>query len=292
MRTLDAYKVDAFTEHAYAGNPAGVVPDADGLTEAQMRAIAREMNLSETAFVLRPTVGDADLRLRYFTPTAEIPLCGHATIGALHLLAEEGRIRAPCTVRAQTNVGVLPVEVRDDGRVFLESERLAYAPSPVPSDALAQLLGVPRASLLDDGPGPLLVSRKLFVPVNGLATMGALRPDMDGIAQLADLGIEGVAPVSFETRSPDALTHIRFFAPALGIDEDPVTGTAHMGLAGYLLKAGRMHVKCVFLGEQGEFTGRAGCVEVLVEGTLDAPHIRIGGRAVTTLRGKMLAPPE
>lgn len=289
MAELQAFKVDAFTDRAYAGNGAGVVPDANGLSDAQMQAIAREMNLSETAFVLRPAAEGADVRLRYFTPASEVPLCGHATIAAFHLLAELGRIASPSRLRVETGAGVLPVDVREDGRVFLTAGPLSYHPSPAAPDALASLLGVPQDELLAE-PAPMLIQGKLFVPVRGLKTLETMRPDFPRIRALAQHGVQGVAPLSFETRSPESLTHIRYFAPAVGIDEDPVTGTAHMGLAGYLLGAARMRTKCVFIGEQGDFCGRPGRVEVEVMGTQEAPIIRVGGRAVTVMRGSLVVP--
>lgn len=287
MTEVAAFKVDAFTERPYGGNPAGVVPDAEGLSEAQMRAIAREMNLSETAFVLRPTVEGADVRLRYFTPAVEVPLCGHATIAAFHLLVQRGTIK-PGALHVQTNAGVLAVDVRPDGRVFLASDALSYAPSPLDRAAIARVLGVAPAELLD---GAMLVKGKLIAPVRGLKTLETMRPDFAAIREASvSHGFQGIAPLSMETRNPDASTHIRYFAPHVGIDEDPVTGTAHMALAGYLLKTGRMHAKCVFLGEQGDFCGRPGCVEVEIGGTLDDPHVAVGGRAVVVMKGSLVVP--
>src|SRR5438067_13631590 len=107
MRTLAAYKVDAFTTEPFTGNPAGVVPHADGLSDRDMQRIAREMNLSETAFVLPSAAPGAAMRLRYFTPATEVPLCGHATVATFHLLAELGTLRAPTALRIETKAGVL-----------------------------------------------------------------------------------------------------------------------------------------------------------------------------------------
>lgn len=286
MPDLAAYKVDAFTDRAYGGNPAGVVPDAASLTEAQMRAIAREMNLSETAFLLPPTSPAADLRVRFFTPTSEIPLCGHATIASFHLLRELGRI-GPGVTRLETNVGVLPVEVRADGRAFLQSDPLTFAPSPATDAELARLLGVAREEVL---PGARLVRGKLIAPVRGLKTLETAKPDFRGILALAPKGVQGLAPLSYETRTRGPLTHVRYFAPSVGIDEDPVTGTAHIALGGYLVEAGKIGVPAAFVGEQGDFCGRPGLVEVEVSGTRDAPVVRVGGRAVTVLRGTMAVP--
>lgn len=286
MRTLAAYKVDAFTTTPYTGNIAGVVPDADGLTQRQMQAIAREMNVSETAFVLPPTAPGATLRLRYFTPTSEIRLCGHATIATFHLLVEKGRLKAPAKVALETNVGVLDVDLRTNGEVYLTSDPFVHSPSPFDRAAIARLLGLDVEEVKE---GASVVNRILFAPVTGLKAMEAIRPDLAGIKG-AYTQIDGLAPVSLETSAPDVLTRIRDFVPALGIDEDPVTGVAHMGLAGWLLRQGTITSPAVFVGEQGFECGRPGRVRVEVEGPADAPTVRIGGRAVTVLEGTMRIP--
>jgi trans-2,3-dihydro-3-hydroxyanthranilate isomerase len=284
MRWIEALKVDAFTDRAYAGNTAGVVPGSDGLTDAQMQAVAREMNLSETAFVLSPTVAGADLKLRYFTPTTEVPLCGHATVGALHALVEAGRLRAPAQLRVETNAGVLPLEVRDGPTVFLTSPDMPVRPSPLAADELARLLGAEAAALS----ALLQVNDDVCVTLRGLDALAKLRPDMDRLAEACRrAGLQGVVAVSEETRSPEARTHIRYFVPAVGIPEDPVTGVAHMELARYLLATGRLDAPARFTGEQGDSVGRPGQVLVEVDGTREAPVVRVGGRAVTVLRGEM-----
>lgn len=286
MRELDAAKVDAFTTTPYTGNIAGVVLDADGLDERQMQRIAREMNVSETAFLMAPSAEGATMRLRYFTPTWEIPLCGHATIAAFHLLAERGLLKTPARVALETGAGVLDVEVRADGEVYLSSDPLTYEPSPWDRASCARALGLPATDVTGDA---LVVSKKLFVPVAGLKAMAAMRPDLPAIAALRERFL-GVVPVSMETGEKGHLTRIRFFAPGIGIDEDPVTGTAHMALAGFLARSGRLSLPARFVGEQGHECGRPGLVSVEADGPADALRVRVGGRAVTTLAGRLRAP--
>ena len=282
---LEAYKVDAFTTKPYTGNIAGVVPKADGLTERQMQAIAREMNVSETAFVLPATEAGASIRLRFFTPSKEIRLCGHATVAAFHVLVERGEIKAPAKVKLQTNVGILDVDARANGEIYLTSDPLTFEPSPYDRARVAKLLGIAPEEIRD----PIMIVRgKLFVPVSGLKALEAMKPDLPAIAREA-ARIDGVVPVSFEA-TEGAFTRIRYFVPAFGIDEDPVTGTAHMGLAGYLLKVGKIRSPSTFVGEQGHECGRPGLVSVEVEGDANAPTVRVGGRAVTVLRGELRAP--
>lgn len=285
MQRIDAYKVDAFTTTPYTGNIAGVVVDATGLSDRQMQAIAREMNVSETAFVLPATEPSAQMRLRYFTPASEIRLCGHATIATFHLLVELGRLRAPTKIKLQTNVGVLDIDVRADGEIFMASDPLVIDPSPLDRARCAALLGIP----VEDVREPiLLIRRTVFVGVSGLKALEAMRPDLPAIK--AEYGrIDGIVPVSLEA-GEGARTRIRFFAPGLGIDEDPVTGTAHFALAAYLLRAGQLSSPGAFVGEQGHECGRPGRVSVEVEGPADAPRVRMGGRAVTVLVGSMRLP--
>lgn len=279
MRLVDAYKVDAFTTTPFTGNTAGVVPDAKGLTDREMQLIAREMNVSETAFLLPPTLESADMRLRYFTPASEIKLCGHATIATFHLLQEQGRLAAP-RLKLQTNVGVVDIEARD-GEVWMASDPVTTRPSPVPAARVAQLLGTDRVA------DPLLVKGMLFATVPSLKAMAALQPDMAAIAREAP---DGLAVISFETSAPDVLTRMRFFIPSLGIPEDPVTGSAHMALAGYLLRLGRIASPATFVGEQGSEMGKPGRVRVEVGGDAADPRVRIAGRAVTVLEGKLRLP--
>lgn len=283
MRRIEAFKVDAFTTTPFAGNPAGVVPDAKGLTEREMQQIAREMNVSETAFLLPPSKPGADMRLRYFTPTSEIKLCGHATVATFHVLSSSGRLPGP-RVKLETNAGVLDVEVRD-GTVWMSSDPVVVEDSPLREGEIAKLLGTERVS------DALLVKGMLFCAVPGLKALEALRPDLPTIARLyREKQIDGFVPVSFETQDKANLTHIRYFVPGVGIDEDPVTGAAHMALAGYLVRVGKIKAPSRFTGEQGAFCGRPGIVIVEVDGSAADLRVRIGGRAVVSLEGALQLP--
>ena len=283
MRRIEAYKVDAFTTTPFSGNPAGVVPDAKGLTEGEMQQIAREMNVSETAFLLPPAKAGADVRLRYFTPTSEIRLCGHATVATFHVLSSTGRL-ASARTKLETAAGVLDVEVVD-GMVWMSSDPVVVEDAPVGVDAVAKLLGTERAS------DPLLVKRMLFCTLPGLKALESVKPDLPAIARFYhERQIDGVVAVSFETQDKANLTHIRYFVPAVGIDEDPVTGAAHMALAGYLLRLGKIRTPARFTGEQGAFCGRPGVVTIEADGDARDPRVRIGGRAVVSLEGSLWLP--
>lgn len=294
MLQIEAYKVDAFTTTPFSGNAAGVVPVAAGLGEAQMQAMAREMNVSETSFLTPPTKPGAHHRIRFFTPTSEVKLCGHATVAMFHALAETRRIPVPYRGKLETGAGVLDIEVRAGPEVYLTSDAVTVKPTHLSRERVAQLLGLDVEMVSPHGEPILLVKDKLFVTVAGLKAMEMCKPDLAGIAdEWRKNGIDGFVPVSLETRDPQALTHIRYFVPGIGIDEDPVTGAAHMALAGYLLRLGKLDLssgRARFVGEQGDFCGRPGKVAVEVEGSAENPTVRIGGRAVTTLAGAFRLP--
>ncbi|MCL6453406.1 MAG: PhzF family phenazine biosynthesis protein [Alicyclobacillus sp.] len=303
--------VDAFTTEVFGGNPAGVVPDASGLSDRQMQAIAAELGASETAFVLpvpnvdgHPTEAGADVQLRYFTPTCEVDLCGHATIGAVCGLLQDGRLTAPPgesgrVLRIATRVGVLPVmygvqsgfawaEMGQAPPLFREvevdTERLCAALGIEPSALDATLpLGLAYTGLWD-----------LFVPVRTLAGMAALRPAMERLADWnRELGVASTHVYSAEVVEPGHHYHARDFSPALGIPEDPATGTASGALLALLHRAGRVDVGDRVVFEQGYEIGRPSQIHARLavtptgrEGTGDVA-VYVGGHAVRSLRGEL-----
>ncbi|HVL48576.1 MAG TPA: PhzF family phenazine biosynthesis protein [Candidatus Thermoplasmatota archaeon] len=302
MRTVAAYKVDAFTDRALAGNAAGVVLDAAGLTEAEMKAVAREMNLSETAFFLPPE-GKGDVRVRFFTPTgAEVDLCGDATIGGFHLYAREGRAGSSggvVTLHQETKAGVLPVHIHLSGgvpeRVTMGQAPPKFKPGP-PARRAADALGLP-ANALD---AALPVERAytgiwtLLVPLRKRADLDAIDAAAvsDSVLALSkEQGIASVHAFTRETRERGNAFSARHFAPALGILEDPVTGTASGALGAYLVKHRVQRPGERIVGEQGDAIGRPGRVEVEVDGAPGDPRaVRVGGRAVVSFEGRMVLP--
>jgi len=299
MKTYHIKQVNAFTPKPFSGNPAGVVLDARGLTEAKMQAIAREMNLSETAFILPPTVSNADLQIRWFTPAVEVPLCGHATIASFHALAEESMygMKRPrdYSFRLQTKSGVLHVEVEKK-----YSGAIVDFEIPVPIFHRVQQLRFAFFAALglkgqDVHPKlPVVRNSYLYIPVKKLATLKKLKPDFKALKEVSrSANIIGVCVFSLETIEDSSAVHSRFFAPAAGIDEDPVTGSANGPLGVYLynyvfdagldvpwlrLSDGRME----FLGEQGDEVDRKGRVKIrLSVHHHKVEHVSIAGEAVT-----------
>ncbi len=282
--------VDAFTDEPLAGNAAGVVPDAGDLTADQQRAIARELSVSETAFL--SDSDRADRRIRYFTPTTEVDLCGHATIASHAHLAEEGVTEAG-THTLETDVGILEIEVRSNGTVWMSQDEPRIERVDLAYDDVADALGIDRAALADIGADlPLAWASTgfpvLVVPVNFLDGLGSADPDDRAIVELCEsVDAMGIYAFTFDTLSSEATLHRRLFAPRAGISEDPVTGTASGAAGAYLREfdafGGEFPEE--MLSEQGHFIERPGEVRVRVGET-----VRVGGRAVRALSGTIRVP--
>jgi trans-2,3-dihydro-3-hydroxyanthranilate isomerase len=301
MRTLRFKQVDAFTTKTMTGNPAGVVLDARGLGEQTMQAIAREANLSETAFILPPTLQTADLQIRWFTPSVEVPLCGHATIASFHALAEEGmagmKRSGQYSFRLQTKSGLLPIVV--DKR---HSGTVVEMGIPVPRfkvhrklpEVMSKALGLKVPELVSRI--PVVSHSYLYIPVRSLRKLKQLHPDFRLLKEECERrGFLGVSVFSLRTVEESSAVHSRFFAPAAGIDEDPVTGSANGPLGAYLyqfalregfgipwlqLPDGRME----FIGEQGDIIGRRGRVKIrLSASNRVVKQLSIAGEAVTVM---------
>ena len=291
MDTCRALLVDAFTTDPLAGNAAGVVPHAEDLSADRMGAVAAELAVSETAFVLPSD--DADRRLRYFSPTREVDLCGHATIAAHAHLHEAGAID-PGEHTVETNVGVLDVEVDPDGVVRMTQNRPTVRRVDVGYDRLGDALGIDPAALRDVGADlPTAVASTglafLMVPVNFLTHLSGAAPDDAALEALAgEYDAAGVYAFTFDTLNGDSTLHARAFAPSLGIPEDPATGTAAGACGAYLREVGAFDGEFpdTVIVEQGHFVDRPGRIRVQV-----GAEVQVGGRAVTSLDGRLAVPP-
>ncbi|WP_121742458.1 PhzF family phenazine biosynthesis protein [Natronorubrum halophilum] len=291
METIRILQVDAFTDEPLTGNPAGVVPNADGLSADQMQSIAAEMAVSETAF-LRSSER-ADRRVRYFTPSQEVDLCGHATIGSFAHLRDEGL--EPGTTTLETNVGTLEIELDDDGTVWMTQDAPQVREVDVGYDRVADALGVDQAALegaSDDI--PLAVSSTglpfLIVPITYLSDLGSADPDVHAIDELAEsVGATGVYLFTFDALDRESTLHGRMFAPGAGVPEDPVTGTASGATGAYLDRFGAFDddLPDELRLEQGHYVDRPGVVRVRVDG-----DVRVGGRGVTVLDGSLTVPDD
>lgn len=296
MSTVPFYIADSFTPTRYAGNPAGVVfPDAP-LSEAQMLAIAGELHL-ESAFVTPSLDPQSDYLVAYYTATQRIPLCGHDTIALATVLAQTGRLTAPATVRLATDVGILAVSVEEDGTVTMSQALPQYGELVDVGDA-AEALGIPLSEIEETRLPVQVVSTGtpfLIVPVARRATLAALAPDMAALTAYGDSLEEAVAGFyvwTTETESADAQVHARCFCPAVGLPEDPVTGTASAAVGAYLARHGQLTPDAdgvlSFRTEQGHAMGRPGSVTVHI-GTSsgEITSVQISGMAVLVGQGKL-----
>ena len=290
MPARDFYLVDAFTSTPFCGNPCAVLPEADGLDEADMGRIARETNAPETAFVFRPDPardGEARVRVRYFMPRGEIPFAGHPTIATACLLRQLGVLRAGTRVPFAFNIGVLPVEI-------LEHEAVMSQPVPVlerqlDRGALLAALGLgPEAGL--GGLAPWLVRGGVPFVVMGLAdlpSLHTLRMNREALARiLAEAGVSAVYAFAPGGANPEARFQARLLDPA-NAGEDPYTGSAAGCLAAYAQAFGLLDGP-EFLLEQGQCLQRPG--EGRLRLHLEGDRIlglTLAGNAVTTAEGRL-----
>jgi PhzF family phenazine biosynthesis protein len=261
---LRLLQIDAFTDAPFRGNPAAVcLLDGREPDDAWLQNVAAEMNLSETAFLRR--IGDGDWSLRWFTPAIEVDLCGHATLASAHALWEEGLLPRGETVRFQTRSGLLTAA--NDGDWIELNFPTTPAEAAQPPDGLLEALGVTA----------LWVGRNRFdylVEVASEDDVRALKPDF---AQLRRVRARGVIVTSRASAQEYDFVS-RFFAPQAGVDEDPVTGSAHCTLAPYWAsRLGRTRMTAY------QASRRGGVLQVAIDGD----RVRIAGRAVTVFRGEL-----
>jgi PhzF family phenazine biosynthesis protein len=259
MPELRLVQVDAFADRPFTGNPAAVVPLEEWLPDETLQAIAMENNLSETAFTVPAADGAADYELRWFTPTVEVVLCGHATLASGHVLIGD-RDRVRFTTRKAG-----PLEVARDGDSYKMSLP-AYPAQPRPLPRVLEALGLESAETLWHQ------GRYALVVVQRESDVLGLAPDFPALAAQGDILTIVTAPGS----STDVVS--RVFAPAAGIDEDPVTGSAHSVLAPYWAeRLGRNDFSAYQASRRG---GRVGC-------RLEGDRAILGGRCVTVIEGTL-----
>ncbi len=295
MTTYRVYQIDAFTKERFKGNPAGVVPNADGLSDSQMQAIARELNNAETAFILSPTAPDHEVWIRFFTPTTEVPSCGHATISAHYVRAFENKLSS-CTVQQRIGIGILPVDIVEedsDYRIIMTQGAVEISP---------QITGKTRKDIIDalslsesdlDDRCPVQIAStghsKIIVGIKSREKLNSLAPDLTRLINISrTTGSNGYFVFTFDSDDNDILTHGRMFAPAIGIPEDPVTGNANGPLGAYLVHHNILKApdgSVAFKGKQGEAIGRPGIVTVTVKVRDGEPfRVQVGGYATVAFK--------
>jgi trans-2,3-dihydro-3-hydroxyanthranilate isomerase len=282
VRHLRYVVADVFTDTPLAGNPLAVFTDARDLDSLTMQALARELKLSETVFVLPPQAPDADIRLRIFTPATELPFAGHPVLGTAFVL---GGPLQKMVLRFETGAGVVPVELQREGAAI----RFAWMDQPLPGwrpfgrgDELLAVLGVERSGLpvevYDLGPGHVYVELESPEAVAGLA------PDLGALERVSRPCVNCFARTDGGWRT-------RVFCPAFGVPEDPATGSAAGPLAVHLLRHGRIASGEEIVITQGVEIGRPSTLYASAAGTPDdVDRVLVGGSAVLVARGEFRIP--
>jgi PhzF family phenazine biosynthesis protein len=257
-------QVDAFTATPFTGNPAAVCILAAPADEIWMQQVATEMNLSETAFLLPESDG---YRLRWFTPAVEVKLCGHATLASAHVLWEDGHLPTGAVARFHTLSGLLTATHEDDGWITLDFPSQPSMPIATPA-GLTEALGAEPISVGKNG-------SDILVELASEREVRELRPDVTRLLAIQARGI--IVTSRSESGTYDFIS--RFFAPAVGVPEDPVTGSAHCCLAPFWAERLRRNEMTGY-----QASARGGVVRVRTAGE----RVLISGQAVTTLRGELL----
>ncbi len=275
-RRRDFSQVDVFTSTALLGNPLAVVHDGRGLDDERMASFARWTNLSETTFLLPPTHPEADYRVRIFTPGGELPFAGHPTLGSCHVWLKAGGVpRRADTIVQECGIGLVPLR---------RSDRLAFAAPPTSVERVdGELLARVEAAL---GLAPAQVRDaawlsngfpQLTLLLDDAATVLSLEPDHAVLKSLGKVGVVGPWPAGGAVD-----LEVRFFAAAIGINEDPVTGSLNANIAQWLIGSGR--APAAYVAAQGTAMGRAGRVHV----RRDAEATWIGGDVAPCIDGTVL----
>ena len=310
MPAYNFLQFDVFTDRKFCGNPLAVFPEAEGTTDEQMMKIAREMNLSETVFVLKAESDEVLRRLRIFTPMREIPFAGHPIVGTWTALAQEGVVPIPDggngwqRIFHEVGIGVLPVDIEfQDGKavqvVMTQGTfKILHEIDDAHEQAeVARALGLAREDLDESLPIQVITTGLscLAVPIRSLADLRDVRVDATLLADIYTRhGGAGCHAFTRETiEVGESRAHARFFAPADNIPEDPATGSACGALGGYLVHHGGLSLepedgRYKFVIEQGDFIHRPSRINLDVKGQPGSvEEVKVGGLAVLVARGEV-----
>ncbi len=313
MQNIVMKHVDVFTTNPFSGNPAGVVTEADSLSSDQMLAIAAELNLSETTFVTLPSTDEALYRIRFFTPIEEIDLSGHAIIASCYALIEDGRVPLDDGVTKavfETRAGLIQLDIHfrrgaadagaggavlaikgaDSGvleKIMLHQTVRRHRPSNVPVQDVAKILGLDPADIRRTGLPLEIIStgfEQLMIPVARKETIHDMNPDLIKLGLMnRALGIDTNHVFAVDTYSPDCVAYMRHFAPALGMWEDPASGTAAAGLISYLLRHGVVTAGSMIIEQGKEIDALARILVETADSADPTSEMKIGGLAVTSI---------
>lgn len=289
MRNLHYHLVDVFTDRRFGGNQLAVFTNGRGIPDDWMQNIARELNISETTFVLPPENPAHDYRVRIFTPGKEMPMAGHPTVGTAFVLAREGMIQGERAV-FEERVGPIPVSISYENGLPVQTTMT----QPLPEfgtmfddrAALAEMLSLDPTGIDDRYPAQIVSTGVplLFVPLRDLSTIKAVKLRQDVSERLLQgHGLGEVFVFTMETERAASTVHSRMFAPVLGIPEDPATGAASGPLGSYLVKYGIVEADptATIIGEQGFEMGRPSIIHIEIDTDGDRfTAVRVGGQTV------------
>ena len=301
MRSYEFWRVDVFADRPLEGNPLAVFPRAQGLRDSEMLAIAREMNISETTFVLPPSKPGANYRNRIFTPGGELPFAGHPSLGTAYVAAMEGIVplgEGTVTVHQEVKVGVLPLELHVRGgivdRVVMTQGKPALGKRFTAVTGLAKALRIRSTDITATRLLPQVAStgvRSLQVPMRSLGVVREMEPDMPALAKVLRRVDPDAGAYVFTFEGGDADLHARGFFPGAGIPEDPATGSAAGACGVYLATNGRLPAKEWFVIEQGIEVHHPSRIEVSVEmNRRRVATVRVAGKVVPVMRGTLTLP--
>ena len=298
-RKYNLYQIDSFTKEKFTGNPAGVITNADGLTDYEMQKIARELNNSETAFIFSSNSNEYDAHIRFFTPTNEVPICGHATIAAHYARAVENGLDTS-RVYHKTGAGILPVDIikeNEDYKIVMTQGKIEFGTTidGVNKKELLSALNIRNNDLLENYEVQIVSTghSKVMIGIKSIETLNALKPNYDALSRLSKIiKCNGYYVFTVNSQDSDILIHGRMFAPAIGINEDPVTGNANGPLGAYLVHHNLVkHNNSLFRfkSKQGEAIKRSGIIEVVVKIEDKEPvEVKVSGNAVIIFKSELL----
>lgn len=291
MRKLRYHIVDVFTNRAFGGNPLAVFTNGRGISAELMQSIAKELNLSETTYVLPPDNPENDYRVRIFTPGAELPMAGHPTVGTSFILAREHMIELGAdetTIKLEEGVGTIPVTLKFKDNVpdliWMQQPLPKFGPRFKDAGLIAEMLSIQPEAIETELPLEVVSCGVpfLFVPLKNLEAIRAIRFRLDVWERvLGDFGVSEVFVFTKETELEGSSVHSRMFAPALGVWEDPATGGASGPLGCYLVrhKVFGESQKAEFTSEQGIEMGRPSIIKIIIEQEAgEITSVRVGGQ--------------
>ncbi|MFL0269736.1 PhzF family isomerase [Candidatus Clostridium radicumherbarum] len=299
IRKFNLYQIDSFTKEKFTGNPAGVITNADGLTDYEMQKIARELNNSETAFIFSSNSDDYDVLIRFFTPTNEVPICGHATIAAHYIRAVENDLNTS-RVYHKTGAGILPVDIikaNNDYKIVMTQGKIEFGDiiNGINKELLLAALNIKNSDLLENYEIQIVSTghSKVMVGIKSIVTLNSLKPDFNALSKLSKLiQCNGYYVFTVDPTDSDILIHGRMFAPAIGINEDPVTGNANGPLGAYLVHHNLVNYNNSlfrFKAKQGEAINRQGIIEVEVKVEEKEPvQVKVSGNAVIIFKSELV----